>query len=190
MLECSDYQEQISLWLDSQLTQDEIQRIEAHTVTCLSCRASLDALRRVERVLTSAPMMSPAPGFTTRFQARLVARRRRRHTWAGVLTLTLATLALLLGATGLLAISGVALWESISTSGLLTQGIGLLLILGKALATSLRLTWLILSALAQGLRHPAFIIYAVATATLIVVWTQIITRRIPAKRPITVNLHS
>lgn len=188
-MECDTYQEQISLWIDNQLAQDEIRQIEAHTATCLSCRATLDALRRVDRLLTSVPMMTPAPGFTTRFQARLVARRRRRRTWAGILTLTLATLALLLGAMVLLGISGVALWQSLSASGLLTQIIGLLLDLGKVLAASLGLAWLVVGALARGLRHPVFIAYAMATAILVVTWTQVVTRRVLAHRPVTVNSH-
>jgi predicted anti-sigma-YlaC factor YlaD len=187
-MDCDTYQEQMSLWLDSQLTQSEVQRIEAHTATCPTCRATLDALSRVDRLLTLAPMMAPAPDFTARFQTRLVARRRRRRTWVGLLILTLATLAILLVPMILLASSGVALWESISASGLLTQVIALLLDLGKVLVASLKLVWLVVSALAQGLRHPIFVIYVIATATLVVVWTQIITRRALARRPVAVNL--
>jgi hypothetical protein len=43
--------------------------------------------------------------------------------------------------------------------------------------------WLILSALARGLRHPIFVAYAVATAILAVVWTEIVARRVLAHRP-------
>lgn len=189
IMKCDTYREQMSLWIDSQLTQDEIRRIEAHTATCQACRSALDALHRVDRLLVSAPMMSPAPGFSARFQVKLAARRRRRRTWAGVATLMLATLALLMGAIIVVGISGLALWQSLSASGLLTQGIGLLLDLGKALAASLRLTWLVIDALSRGLRHPLFIAYTVLTALLVVAWTQIVTRRVFARRPVTVNSH-
>lgn len=188
-MKCDTYREQMSLWIDSQLTQDEIRRIEAHTATCQACRSALDTLHRVDRLLVSAPMMSPAPGFSARFQVKLVARRRRRRTWAGVATLMLTTLALLMGAIIVVGISGLALWQSLSASGLLTQGIGLLLDLGKALAASLRLTWLVIDALSRGLRHPLFIAYTVLTALLVVAWTQIVTRRVFARRPVTVNSH-
>jgi predicted anti-sigma-YlaC factor YlaD len=174
-MECDTYREQMSLWLDNRLTQEEIQQVEAHTATCPACRATLDALHHVDRLLVATPMVSPAPGFTARFQARLVARRRRHRTWAGLTVLGLATLALGLGMMVLLATSGLAVWESLSTSGLLTQGIGLLLDLGKAWAALLNLVWLIASALAQGLRHPVFIAYVVATAVLTAAWTQIVT---------------
>jgi predicted anti-sigma-YlaC factor YlaD len=186
---CETYQQQMSLWIDNQLTQGEIRHLEAHTATCPACRAAHDQLQRVDLLLSSVPMISPAPGFRTRFDSRLAAHRGRRRTWAGLAILTLATLALLVGAMILLGISGVALWRSISASGLLTQGIGLLLDLGKAMGASLRLAWLVMSAFAQGLRHPAFIAYAIATATLVVAWTQIVARRILSHRPVTINSH-
>jgi predicted anti-sigma-YlaC factor YlaD len=183
-MECDAYQERMSLWIDSQLTEDEIQQIEVHTAACASCRASLDALRRLDRLLGAAPMMQPVPGFAGRFQARLDTRRRRRRTWAGLLVLTLATLVLLLGAMALLATSGLALWGNLAITGLT----GLLLDLGKAMVVFLNLAWLILSALARGLRHPIFIAYVAATVILIAAWTQVITHRIHARRPVPANI--
>jgi anti-sigma factor RsiW len=190
IMKCDTYQEQMSLWIDNQLTQEEIRQLEGHTATCLACRASLDALRRVDRLFTSVSMISPAPGFTARFQTRLVAHRRRRRTWAGFLTLTLATLALVFVAAVFLTLSGLTLWGSLSANGMLAEVIGLLLDVGKAATASLKLAWVIVSALAQGVRHPAFLAYAIGTAFLVVVWTQIVTRRVLARRPVTVNLHS
>jgi predicted anti-sigma-YlaC factor YlaD len=183
-MECDTYREQMSLWLDDQLTQEEMQLVEVHTATCPSCRAALEALRRVDRLLTSTPMASPAPGFTTRFQARLATRRRRHRTWVGLIILALATLTLTLGGIALLALPGLALWESFSASGVLTQSIGLLLDMGEAMISLLQVTWLILSALARGLRHPIFVAYAVTTAILAVVWTEIVARRVLAHRPV------
>ena len=183
-MECDTYQEQMSLWIDGQLTEDEIRHIETHTAACASCRTYLDTLRRLDRLLSTAPMIAPVPGFTERFQTRLVTRRRRSRTWAGLLTLTLATLVLLLGAMAVLAASGLTLWDNFAITGLT----GLLLDLGKAMAVSLNLTWLILSALARVLRHPVFIAYFAATAILIAAWTQIITRHVRAHRPISASI--
>jgi predicted anti-sigma-YlaC factor YlaD len=183
-MECDTYQEQMSLWIDGQLTEDEIRHIETHAAACASCRTYLDALRRLDRLLSAAPMIAPVPGFTERFQARLVTRRRRSRTWAGLLTLTLATLVLLLGATAVLAASGLTLWDNFAITGLT----GLLLDLGKAMAVSFNLTWLILSALARVLRHPVFIAYFAATAILIAAWTQIITRHVRAHRPVLASI--
>jgi predicted anti-sigma-YlaC factor YlaD len=188
-MECDTYQEQISLWLDDQLTEDEIRQIEAHAATCASCRAAMDTLRRLDRLLDATPMIAPVPGFTERVQARLVTRRRRSRTWAGILTLTVATLVLFIGATAMLAASGLTLWGNLAITGLLPQATGLLLDLGKAVATFLNLTWLIASALARGVRHPVFIAYVAATTILIAVWTQIVTRHIHAHRPVSANLN-
>jgi predicted anti-sigma-YlaC factor YlaD len=183
-MECDTYQEQMSLLIDGQLNEDEVRHIEGHAAVCANCRTSLDAVRRLDRLLSAAPMMAPMPGFTGRFQARLVTRRRRSRTWAGLLTLTLATLVLVLGATAVLATSGLTLWDNFAITGIT----GLLLDLGKAIAVSLNLTWLILSALARVLRHPVFIAYFAATAILIAAWTQIITRHVRVHRPVSTSI--
>jgi anti-sigma factor RsiW len=186
-MECDTYQEQMSLWMDDQLAQQEVQQLEAHAAACSSCRTALDALRRMDRLLTSAPMMSPPPGFTNRFQAKMVTRQRRSRTWAGIITLMLATLLLSLSAIALLGISGLALWEGLSFSMSPSQSVSLLLELGRVAVVAGKLVWLILGALAQGLRHPAFIAYTLATAALIAIWTQIVTRHVLAQRQVVIG---
>lgn len=186
-MECDKYREKISLWIDEQLTADEVRQIEAHVAACASCRAALDSLRRLDRLLSAAPMIAPAPGFSQRFQTRLATRRRRRRTWAGLLTLSGATLLLVLGAATLLAISGLSLWGNLPVGGLLPQVTGLLLDVGQAMAVFLNLAWLIVSALARGLRHPVFIAYVATTTVLIAAWTQIVTRHIHIQRPVAAN---
>jgi predicted anti-sigma-YlaC factor YlaD len=187
IMECNNYQERMSLWIDNQLTQNEIREIEAHTAMCLTCRTSLEALKRLDRLLSAAPLVSPVPGFSNRFQARLAARHHRRRTWAGLLTLTGATLVLLLGAVAVLIVSGLALWGNLPISLISPQATSLLLDLGKAVAASLNLVWLIVSALARGLQHPAFIVFMAATAVLIAIWMQIVARRVFVRRPVSAN---
>jgi predicted anti-sigma-YlaC factor YlaD len=187
MMECETYRERMSLWLDQQLSSQEIRQLEAHTVACPACRATLEQFRHVDWLLAAAPMMEPAPGFAVRFQAKLTARRRRRRTWAGVLTLALASLGILVGATVLLTISGLAVWEGISSSGLLARSVGLLLELAKTGADILELVWLIMTALVRGARHPVFIAYVVATALLFAAWTHIVANRVLASRPVHID---
>ena len=179
-MECDTCREWMSLWLDGRLVQAEIEQVEEHIATCPDCRTALDALRHVDRLLSTAPLALPAPGFTLRFQARLAARHRRRRTWAGILTLGLATLGILLVTGVLLALYGLEWWEFLSTSGWLAlgQGIGLLLSLGKASMALLNLTWLVAGGLARCLEHPAVIAYAIVTATLTLAWTHIVRRRL------------
>jgi anti-sigma factor RsiW len=184
-MECETCREWMSLWLDGRLVQAEIEQVEDHTATCLDCRAALDALRRVDRLLNAAQPMLPAPGFTLRFQARLAARRQRRRTWAGVLTLGLATLGILLVTSVLLALYGLEWWEFLIASGWLGQSVGLLLSLGRAWMALLNLVRLVAGGLARGLEHPVVVAYAVVTAALTLAWTQIVRRRVFTYRPIT-----
>ena len=83
----------------------------------------------------------------------------------------------MLALASLVAVPGLTLWESISTSGLLPNGVSLILDLGKASASLLNVAWLILGALARLVRHPVFIAYVLTTAILFVTWTQIVARR-------------
>ncbi|GAB4543927.1 MAG: hypothetical protein Kow0063_37490 [Anaerolineae bacterium] len=186
-MECDDYREKMSLWLDQQLAEGEVRQVEAHIAACPDCRAALDELRRLDRLLSAAPTLSPVPGFTKRFQARLAARRQRRRTWAGLLVLATATLALSLGTAAFLAITTLSLWGNLPINNLLPEVAGLLLDLGRAMAAFLNLAWLIVSAVARGLRHPVFIAYVAATTLLIAAWAQIVTRRIHAYRPARAN---
>jgi predicted anti-sigma-YlaC factor YlaD len=186
-MECDNYQKRMSLWIDDQLTQSEIREIEAHTATCATCRASVEALRRLDRLLSAAPMLSPMPGFSDRFQARLATRRWRRRTWAGLLTLTLATLVLLVGAAALLAVSGLTFWGNLSITILLPQATSLFLDLGETMVTFVGLAWLIVSALARGLQHPAFIAFVAATAILIAAWTQVVARHVVVGGAVSAN---
>jgi len=177
-MECDTCREWMSLWLDGRLVQAEVEQVEEHIATCADCRMALDALRHVDRLLSAAPLVLPAPGFTLRFQARLAARRRRRRTWAGILTLGLATLGILLVTGVLLALYGLQWWEFLTASGWLGQGVGLLLSLGKAWVALLNLARLVAGGLARCLAHPAIAAYAIVTAALTLAWTQIVRRRL------------
>ncbi len=57
--------------LDGVLTAPGRRRLAAHLEACRRCRAGWDALNALERMLASAPMMFPAPGFAERVAARL-----------------------------------------------------------------------------------------------------------------------
>jgi anti-sigma factor RsiW len=177
-MECNTCREWMSLWLDGRLVQAEIEQVEEHVAACTDCCTALDALRHVDRLLSAAPLVLPAPGFTLRFQARLAARRRRRRTWAGVLTLGLATLGILLVTGVLLVLYGLEWWQFLTASGWLGQGVGLLLSLGKAWMALLNLARLVAGGLARCLEHPAVAAYAIVTATLTLVWTHIVRRRL------------
>jgi hypothetical protein len=76
-------------WLlnDTPLTAEQKRQLDSHVRNCTHCTA----LVRTEKVLRAARMASPAPGFVTRFQARLVvqkaADRRKRRIGSVLFTL-------------------------------------------------------------------------------------------------------
>lgn len=99
-----DYGERMSLMLDGRLTVQERAELEAHLAVCAECRARWAAFQQVDRVLSSAAILAPAPGFVNRFAERWAqqqalqvrrARRERVVAWVGVFAAGAAALALL-----------------------------------------------------------------------------------------------
>jgi len=75
----------IEEWLlsTSSLTPEEHTLLQEHLKSCESCRQLSEAWQEVEYRLKAAPMRSPEPGFTGRWQMRLAKdqlRRQRRQT--------------------------------------------------------------------------------------------------------------
>lgn len=98
----------IEEWLlsASDLTPEESHQLQEHLKSCESCRQLSEAWQEVEYRLKSAPMRSPAPGFTIRWQQRLVEDRSRRQRWQ-----TISIFALGSGvALALLVVLGVWAW--------------------------------------------------------------------------------
>ncbi len=87
-------------WLlhNSPVTPEQQRDLDLHLRTCAYC----SALAETGKVLGTAKMATPAPGFTMRFQARLAERKiaeRRRKLWGATL-FTLGGLVLLMWAAG------------------------------------------------------------------------------------------
>jgi len=60
-------------WLlsDEKLSPDQTQALQEHLESCTSCDELATAWSEVESSLQHAPLLIPAPGFTTRWQAHL-----------------------------------------------------------------------------------------------------------------------
>ena len=186
--ECDTCGERMSLWLDGRLDRAQIEQMEAHIAACPICRATFVAWRRADRVLTSAPTVSPSLGFVARFQTRLAARRRRRYVWAGLVTLAVASVGLWLAAVGLMAVSGLAVWQALSAGGLWGQAVDILLAMGEAGVTFVDFALLVTRALEHSIRHPAFVVYTLVTVILLVSWGRIVGGPVRAYSPIAVDV--
>ena len=71
---------------DEQLSPEEDTLLQAHLLVCDSCAA----LANANLALDNAVMATPAPGFASRFQSRLVAQRKaqkRRYFFGGAILL-------------------------------------------------------------------------------------------------------
>jgi anti-sigma factor RsiW len=68
-------------WLLSReaLSPDEAQQLQEHLQNCQACTLLSVALREVDRELHAALILTPAPGFATRWMGRLEAERRQLH---------------------------------------------------------------------------------------------------------------
>lgn len=93
-------------WLFSAaaLTPDEKTRLQEHLRSCESCRRLSYAWGDVEEQLMDSPLVSPAPGFTRRWEARLAGERVRAHRRQTIATLSLGAgvVLVLLSALGIL----------------------------------------------------------------------------------------
>ena len=82
-------------WLlaEEPLTAEQKADLQDHLKTCSSCLA----LAEVNMALKSKRLAAPAPGFSTRFQSRLVTRRsvQRRRNFAGIVILVVGALGML-----------------------------------------------------------------------------------------------
>ncbi len=82
-------------WLYSghPLSQAETRELQAHVRTCTYC----SSIAELNRLLKEAPLVSPAEGFTGRWQARLAANRfaqRNREIW-GLVVLVMGAISML-----------------------------------------------------------------------------------------------
>jgi hypothetical protein len=73
-------------WLltDRPLSPYQTQALQEHLQTCTACSQLKESWNGVEHIFRAAPAVGPAPGFSNRFQQRLLAermQRQRQQTW-------------------------------------------------------------------------------------------------------------
>ncbi len=89
---------------DSELTHVESAMLEEHLQTCGACRQFSDALVEVDNLFHSTAIVSPATGFSQRWQETLAQdhiKRQQRQTWLIIIVgvCSIGALLLLLGFT-------------------------------------------------------------------------------------------
>ncbi len=76
-MSCEELSEELSAYLDHELSPEERARLEDHLQTCPRCRQELESLRAVSRLVASLPQVEPSPSFIHSIRAHLVPQRRR-----------------------------------------------------------------------------------------------------------------
>lgn len=188
MANCQDVGLLMSLALDKSLAQGEAGCLEEHLRQCPTCQEEWEAMQRVSRLFTDAPLMSPPPGFADRVMQRLAQRQTRRQrllTGAALLVVCLG-----LGAFALPQIIGFLslLWQVVSHPSLLSHGAKLMAQL-LDLAQSLgRACWLITAALFSSLSQPALLGYSFLVLALTTLWIRLVAGRRGGYRPVVNNV--
>jgi len=178
----------MSLALDQGLTQVEARGLEDHLKRCPTCQEEWEAMQRVSRTFTDAPLMGPPPGFEDRVMQRLARRQaRRRRLLAGA---ALLVVCLSLGALALPAIVGwlALLWQVVTEPSLLSHGAKLvaqLLHLAESLGGA---CWLIITALSSCLSQPALLSYSFLVLTLTALWIRLVAGRGGGYQPVMNNV--
>jgi predicted anti-sigma-YlaC factor YlaD len=174
----------MSLALDQSLTQSEVHCLEEHLGRCSTCQEEWEAMQRVSRLFTDAPLMGPPPGFADRVMQRLAQRQaRRQKLWAGaallVACLSLAALALPETVRWL-----AMLWQVLTEPSLLSHGAKLmaqLLNLGESLGGA---CWLVVIALSSSLNQSALLGYSFLVLALTTLWIRLVAGRRGGYRPV------
>jgi anti-sigma factor RsiW len=185
---CERMRESMSAGLDDQLSDAEHRRLQAHLKACGECRHEMEVLQGVDRMLASAAMVSPEPGFVKRFQDRLSARRNRRQGLIGLVLLTALTVSLLLVAVGSLAASGLWAWQGsvVTAPKFLGPIVDTVAVLGRAAENGISLVLIIWRALSRVSSHPYFLSSASVTLLMAAAWVWIVGWRPRAYRPVQV----
>jgi hypothetical protein len=95
------FTEKVSLWLDDELSPNEVAELKMHLASCTSCSQLYQAMQQVDALLRAAAMtiVAPEPGFSHRFETHLarqqeLAQYRPSQPWQ----IWLAVSGLLMGA--------------------------------------------------------------------------------------------
>lgn len=188
MVSCQDVGRLMSLALDQSLTQGEVRCLEEHLKQCPTCREEWEAMQRVSRLFTDAPLMSPSPGFADRVMQRLAqrqARRQRLLAGGALVVVCLSLVALVLPET----VRWLAmLWQVLTEPSLLSHGAKLvaqLLSLAESVGGA---CWLVFAAFLSSFNQPVLLGYSLLVLALTILWIRLVAGRRGEYRPVVNNM--
>lgn len=178
------FTEKLPQYLEDGLTETETIELEAHLADCAVCQAEFDALTRFDRLLASAPPVSPSADFVTTFETRLEHRLNRRRTIAGVLVIG----TLLAGITGVLTLGvGNTVWQWLGNAqfwAAVVESLGGLATIG---AFAGRVLTTLGHAGLEMVQSPVFAGYLLLSLGIVWLWVQLIRRMRVAQQTVSIN---
>ncbi len=75
---CAEIREELTAWLDRELSPADARRVERHVEGCAACRREADALARTYELLGRLPVPSVPAGFVQRFWKKARGKSVRR----------------------------------------------------------------------------------------------------------------
>lgn len=179
---CEHHAEWMSLAQDGMLNSTQSHLLHAHLASCAPCRAQWEAMAAVSRLFHAAPMVSPGPGFVTRFEARLAYRKEQRRQGMVWLLLGIGVIAL-----GILALP--SLIPVLSLTGRMVLPYGVIAYLQGLFDWAYIVFSALMDAAAVLIRHfvttpagIACICSAVVAGLLLVAWTRLVVHRMATER--------
>jgi predicted anti-sigma-YlaC factor YlaD len=184
MASCEDVGLLMSLALDKSLAQGEARCLEEHLRQCPTCQEEWEAMQRVSRLFTDAPLMGPPPGFADRVMQRLAQRQAHRQRLLAGTALLVACLSLVALALPETVRWLAMLWQVLTEPSLLSHGAKLMAQL-LDLAESLgRACWLVSAAFFSSFNQLALLGYPLLVLALTALWIHLVAGRRGGYRPL------
>jgi hypothetical protein len=169
--------ENISLWLDDELSPAEVSELQTHLTTCSACYQTYQAMQQVHEFLHKASivMAEPSPGFSTRFETRLAQPPTKRwHTWLGLGVLLISTLLLTTAGVAVVGLTLIGTGTTLLDMRTFYEWLGTLGETVNQLRAFINLSGLLLKIAFIIISQPLFWVYVAATLGLIWLWVRVI----------------
>jgi len=176
-MQCSRWDELMSLHLDGALSPDQQQQLQAHLADCQACREQWTLVSWLSARLKAEPPAAPAPHFAARVTARLEQRETRRRRLYSTIGICIASVGLWTAAAlGVLVLFAV-LSEPALQAVLVDMGVSLLQSVLAVVSVLGKAVWAITYALATRPTGLLLVGYALLALTLAAFWTRALFRR-------------
>ena len=173
-MRCPEASEKITEYLDERLTWAEEASLMSHIAECAECQREWVTLSRVSAMLASPVLVGPPPGFTARFEKRLVRWRMRRRLLIALPVLAMAAAALIVLVAPYL--WDTVVWELVTAPSLITSMLRVGLHLGSTIGSMGQVAIVLASAVASSPTVLVLIVYASIAFAVTVAWAHLISR--------------